>query len=147
MNCDFCKKTFSSKSNLLNHKKTAKFCLKMQEDREEKEENNNKLSFECIYCKKVLTQQKSLDIHIISCKEKKKKIDLENISLIKNLEKEISKLEKKDNSNFIKIKEYEKTIQEKNEYILKLEAKIEKFENTIASIANEPKTITTTNTV
>ena len=147
MNCDFCKKTFSSKSNLLNHKKTAKYCLKMQEDREEKEENNKKLSYECIYCKKVLTQQKSLDIHIISCKEKKKKIDLENISLIKNLEKEISKLEKKDNSNFIKIKEYEKTIQEKNEYILKLEAKIEKFENTIASIANEPKTTTTTNTV
>ena len=70
MNCDFCKKTFSSKSNLLNHKKTAKFCLKMQEDREEKEENNNKLSFECIYCKKLGAQGNMKRYHFDNCKHK-----------------------------------------------------------------------------
>ena len=86
MECEYCQKVFSTKSNLSSHQKSAKYCLELQG--EHKEEKN----FKCEYCNKVLTQQKSLDVHIISCKEKKKKNemmkDTENSLLIKKLEYE-----------------------------------------------------------
>jgi hypothetical protein len=156
MECEFCKKTFSTKSNLSAHQKSAKFCLELQGD------NADESKFTCEYCQKVLTQQKSLDIHIISCKEKKKKIEsskeaeinltikkLENeIIKLKRLEKE--KLKEKDNYYQETLKEkdnyyqetlkekdnyYQEKLQEKNECITKLEARLDKFENAVSTIA------------
>jgi hypothetical protein len=31
--CEFCDKSFSSASNLITHKRTAKFCLKIQKEK------------------------------------------------------------------------------------------------------------------
>ena len=142
MDCEFCKKTFSSKSNLYTHQHTAKYCLQIQGESKDKE-----LIFECEFCQKILTQQKSLDIHTISCKEKKKKKENEKeqeyfISL-KRLESEIAKIKKSEKEK----------IKEKNEYIAKLEttiekleAKIEKFEDLLIDSKREKKTITSTPT-
>jgi len=113
--CEFCKKTFSTKSNLSAHQKSAKFCLELQGD------NADESKFTCEYCQKVLTQQKSLDIHIVSCKEKKKKIesskDAEINLTLKKLENEIVKLKRIEKE---KLKEkdnyYQETLKEKDNY-------------------------------
>jgi Zinc finger, C2H2 type len=162
MECTFCKKTFSTKSNLVAHVKTAKYCLEMQ--------GKTEPIFECEFCKKALSQKATLLDHLSSCKERYHKLaenkEVEYKSIIKKLETEISKLkrsdkeslQKKDEYYQEKIKEknnyYEEKIKEKNDYITKLEAniekleaKLEKFEDTVTSIviSKEKKQSMTTN--
>ena len=152
--CEFCKKIFSSKSNLYTHQNTAKYCLDLQGNSSDKE-------FKCEFCNKQYAQKKGLVLHISSCKEREKKIqtdkDNEQSKIIKKLESEIVRLkrtekenikniiEEKNNYHEEKIKEkdiyYEEKIKERNDYIAKLEAniekleaKLEKFEDTVTSI-------------
>ena len=136
MECMFCKKTFSTKSNLVAHIKTAKYCLEMQ--------GKTDPIFECEFCKKALSQKATLLDHLNSCKERYHKLaenkEVEYKTIIKKLETEISKLkrsdkdslQKKDEYYQEKIKEkdknYEEKLKEKNAYIVKLEANIEKLE-------------------
>ena len=67
MECEFCKKTFSSKSNLYTHQHTAKFCLELQGNGSNKE-------FKCEFCNKQYAQKKGLILHINSCKEREKMV-------------------------------------------------------------------------
>ena len=131
MDCDFCKKTFASKSNLYTHQKTAKFCLKLQG-------KDNEKNFDCKYCDKVLTQRSSLEDHLDICKEKKRQLkveqDIQQKTLVKRLETEIVHLKKSEKDKLKeKDKYYEEKLKEKNDYISKLEAKLEKFEDSILS--------------
>ena len=102
MDCDFCKKTFASKSNLYTHQKTAKFCLKLQG-------KDNEKNFDCKYCDKVLTQRSSLEDHIAICKEKQRQLkveqDIQQKTLVKRLESEIFHLKKSEKD---KLKEKDK---------------------------------------
>ena len=144
MECEFCKKNFSSKSNLFNHQKTAKFCLTLQG-----KENND---FICKDCDRTFTANKILVDHIQVCKERlrreKDSKETEYIKIVRKLE--------------LKIKENEylkEKLQEKTEYITKLENKLEKIEtnlnsklekmedvmSTIALESKAPKAITNTN--
>ena len=53
MECQFCKKTFSDKSNLKKHQTNAKYCLKIQgKEIEEK--------YVCKYCGKKFTRKDNL---------------------------------------------------------------------------------------
>ena len=111
MNCQFCNKLFSSKSSLNNHQKTAKFCLKLQDD------NNKQLTtFNCEYCCKLLTSKQNLNIHLLKCKNrlsdtlrKEKDDDIE--SLRKEKYEEIESLRKE------KDEEIESLRKEKDEEI------------------------------
>jgi len=58
--CEFCQKNFSSKSNLSLHKRTAKFCLEKQG----KENTTNK----CEFCKEVFSHKQRLLTHNEICK-------------------------------------------------------------------------------
>ena len=78
MDCDFCKKTFASKSNLYTHQKTAKFCLKLQG-------KDNEKKFDCKYCDKVLTQRSSLEDHLVICKEKRRETRIHDLLSFPNL--------------------------------------------------------------
>ena len=55
MNCEFCKKIFSTKSSLNNHKKTAKYCLQIQ--------NKEINIFSCKYCSKNFTTKHIFSKH------------------------------------------------------------------------------------
>ena len=144
MDCDFCKKKFASKSNLYTHQKTAKFCLKLQG-------KDNQKNFDCKYCDKVLTQRSSLEDHLDICKEKQRQLkveqDIQQKTLVKRLESEIVHLKKSEKDKLKeKDKYYEEKLKEKNEYISKLEAKLEKFEDSILSKTDKKYPSTTNNT-
>lgn len=61
-NCNYCNKQFTKKSNLNKHIKTAKYCLKLQE---QKQSQYAKLT--CTYCNKVLSRIDSLQRHYLTC--------------------------------------------------------------------------------
>uniref|UniRef100_A0A6C0KF78 C2H2-type domain-containing protein n=1 Tax=viral metagenome TaxID=1070528 RepID=A0A6C0KF78_9ZZZZ len=130
MDCDFCKKTFSSKSNLYTHQNTAKFCLELQGKQEEN-------GFECEFCKKKYAQKKGLILHNNICNEKDKKTQSDkHQENINRLESEIIKLKRLEKDNIKKVTQsHEAILKEKNEYIAKLEAKLEKFENAVTNMA------------
>lgn len=84
LECEFCKKCFSTKSNLSLHKKTTKRCLKIQDDLKNNQENN---TFVCSYCNKNFSLKHHLESHISICKDKKelnKKETLEQLLLLKD---------------------------------------------------------------
>lgn len=134
MDCEFCKKTFSSKSNLLYHQKSVKYCLEIQG-------KDNKI-MECEYCSKNFTMKHVLNEHYYSCKEKLKKdygkgYENENKKLTEKLcEKEtlIAKLTQDKDAAIVKL------TQEKDAMIAKLEEKIDSLQKAIIDIASQPKT-------
>jgi hypothetical protein len=65
MECKFCNKKFCSKSSLNNHQKTAKYCIKLQDDNLEIISN-----FNCEFCNKNFTTKQVLLNHLYSCKNK-----------------------------------------------------------------------------
>ena len=124
MDCQYCKKTFNNKYTLGQHQKTAKYCLDLQ--------GTTNTTFTCSYCNKNLCTNDRLYTHYQSCKEKQK------VEVVKDVETENKQLKEK--------------LQEKNEYIskleaklekmeAKLEAKLEKLESTVTTIALEAKTV------
>ena len=135
MECEFCKKEFSTKPNLIYHQKNAKYCLDIQ--------GKQNTQFKCKYCDKIFTCQQRLNEHVLNVCKLKNKINYEQE--IKRIQEEFSlykkqekvRLKDKEKQFEQKISDKERLIQEKNEYILKLEAAIEKFENTLLSMASE----------
>lgn len=105
-NCNFCNKTFKSKSSLNYHKKTAKNCIQSRG----LDDQLNIQTFKCDYCNKECTTRFNLNLHLASCKEfliYKKNEDL--ILKVKEME---NQLNIKD--NIIKeIKDEMKNLQEK----------------------------------
>ena len=85
--CTYCKKTFTTRSNLLLHQKTAKYCLNLRGARND--------LFKCDYCEKKYATNQRLQNHVQKClldkKDKK-----EESSIIQLLKKQIESLEKKN---------------------------------------------------
>ena len=107
MDCQYCKKTFSSKSSLNNHQKTAKYCLKLQDS------NMEIVNFKCEYCDKYFTIKQHLSNHLLACKEKKDKELQEKDILIAELRVELRTY--KDDHEFIKrMAEKPKTVTNNN---------------------------------
>ena len=59
INCVYCKNTFSSKSALNKHQKTATYCIKRQN------------IFECQYCNNIFNIKVELNNHLLTCVEKR----------------------------------------------------------------------------
>lgn len=97
MECEFCKKSLSTLSNLNYHKKTNKTCQSIQA-------RNNKepivsLLTSCEFCDKVFSFQ-TLNVHLKTCKQKKKDDDIK--IFMEKKDQEIERLmEKKDQENKI----------------------------------------------
>jgi len=65
--CEFCKKSFASKSNLNLHRKTTKRCLKIQREQSSKTEE---VKYSCKYCRKEFLLKSYIDTHERNCKKK-----------------------------------------------------------------------------
>lgn len=127
--CQFCKALFSNNKILRTHQKTAKYCLKIQKELDEKE-------ILCEYCSGCFMGRHNLNSHYYNCREK---IILEKDKQIKEL------LNEKDKQ----IKELlaEKDKQTK-ELLAEKDRQLEKLQNIISGIAMNPKTVThTTNNI
>jgi hypothetical protein len=86
-NCSYCNHTFSTKTSLISHQKTAKYCLKIQAS----EGIDIKFLFTCDFCSKILSQQIDLDRHQLKCSSKKEADNNNKHELIiKELENKLS---------------------------------------------------------
>ena len=114
MECQFCKKTFSSKSNLNNHIKTAKYCIKLRTNKVKKTKSNNSKKFECKFCSSTFATKQRLNYHNNICKTKEK---LEEQKVF-----------------------YEKLLTEKDKLIEEQKKKIEKLQNDMKEVAIKAST-------
>ena len=115
--CEFCKNIFSSSSSLENHKKTAKFCLKIQ--------HKESTEFYCKFCNKVLSTKSRLTTHLDVCKLKR--IETPEEKLLKDQNEQLRQ----------QIKEKDMIIREKDQIIKDLAEK---------AISNAKPTINNNNT-
>ena len=94
--CDFCNTELSSISALNKHKRTSKYCIKIQE---EKSDNvSDKQLFKCEHCDKELTSNYRLQSHLKICKTKKKenKDEMkEMMEKVLQLTKEVERMKEK----------------------------------------------------
>jgi len=140
MNCDFCKKEFSSKGNLNLHQKTAKYCLELQ--------GKDVTILKCEFCLKSFTCNKNLNEHLQTCKEKKKKEYTKDfVTKIKRLKEEnrknmkkIDDLQNENKKKLLTLSEekdsyYTQKLDEKDKYIFKLEETIKNKDKSIMEIA------------
>ena len=107
MECEFCKKEFSTKYNLINQ-----YCL-------EKQGKTLIDKNKCKHCLKLFTTEQSLLIHIEKCKVKSNEKDITKLELkIRNLENELKhsiitnkELDTKHKKEILEIKNYnDKTV-------------------------------------
>ena len=165
MNCEFCKKIFSTKSSLNNHKKTAKYCLQIQ--------NKEINIFSCKYCSKNFTTKHIFSKHLQRCKDKelqdqiiekealqkinKKDIELQQqfyfIEELNEKNKELyerdKKLQEKDKELINKLKEKEEENYLLKEQIAELKGQLiycKGDHEFIKEIAKQPKTNNTNTT-
>jgi len=123
--CEFCNKEYSSLSSLNYHKKTAKFCLNLQSEKNQVCKQN---TFECEFCEKIFIVKSTLLSHLQVCKKKKEKeIEEEKTKIIKQKnEFENSSDKKIKELNILLKSEKEKNTKLKEENIsLKIELKTE----------------------
>ena len=126
---------------MLNHQKTTKYCIEMQ--------GKQPTYFECEYCNKKFTSHQNQIEH--ACKEREKENNNKQQKEFENniktkYELKIQELEYLISNRDERIKGFESLINEKNEYIAKLEVRLDKFETTVVNLAAEPKTMTTKTT-
>ena len=127
MICEFCENNFSSISNLVNHQKTAKYCLKKQNKNIEKQ-------FTCVGCNSEFTRKHDFNRHIKSCKSNlSHEIILENIEI----KDKIILMESQFNDKLC----------EKDKQIEKLENTIKDLQNTIEKLATHAISRPTTSTI
>ena len=112
MDCKYCKNSFSTKTSLNNHQRTAKYCLKLQNKPQE-------YKFICDSCGATFHKVFNLDRHTEKCKDK----IYEYASKVKILEKTNEK------SDVI--------ISTKDQIISKLESRIKELEDQLFSITRE----------
>ena len=77
--CEKCRKKFSTKSNLVAHKKKSRTCKEIDIDE----------NYTCNYCEKELSTINNLNRHLLTCAEKQKKQIQENLEKMEKTIKEL----------------------------------------------------------
>jgi len=124
--CEYCKKEFSSNSSLNYHKKTAKFCAKLQESFTDNTITHDK--FTCEFCKKEFVLKLSWTKHITTCKTKEQTQTKDCISENELLKNQIEQLKKEYDIKVFEIQSsHHKEINQQKKY----------FENKLIEIEKE----------
>ena len=145
MECEFCKKYLSNKSNLTYHKKTNKKCLVLQQ-----KESSEKIQ-NCGFCSKKFSVQ-NLKVHLLTCKNKIKHnkeelIEKKNEELTNEYKKKIEELSKDNEKMKEEIEKLKKEL-EICELRKELEIKDALYKDehkTIKKLALQPKITNNTN--
>jgi hypothetical protein len=128
LTCEFCNKSFSSKSNLTAHKSRAKYCISKR--------NGNiiipDISYKCSYCEKSFTTKQFLATHKTKCNNKI--VKEQSVVFEQKIEEQKRFFETKlQEQIFLR----EKLLQEKDSIISSLKEQIESLQVKITSIAIE----------
>jgi hypothetical protein len=129
MECQYCKKTFSNKSNLNYHQARARYCLNIQN----KKPDN---IYKCCHCEKEFTVKDNYDTHIakhtispvfqaeerlrIQTEEHAKELERVHTEYANKIEKYEQEIARMQSENTIKIEEYKKEIQEYKQTVERL---------------------------
>jgi len=131
MDCQFCKKQFSTKGNLLNHQRTAKYCLQIQEE-------NKPQEFICMGCNKTLCTKYRLQQHQKICGKYTEKDRISKLELIIQESKTIITLKDKELENSAKhIQQLQKHIEGLEDKLMKIAMKSTKTTNNNISIQQQ----------
>lgn len=140
MECQYCHKTYSSRTNLLIHQKTARFCLKIQgKEIEDK--------FKCELCGEVFNNKRGCIQHYNACSTNPAVMSLlRRINEIKIInEQEVSALNEKIEFKDKQILTYEITLESKREKISNLKRENNKLNKRFDNIVSKPTTIVQNN--
>ena len=87
LECQYCNKIITNKSNLIKHQKTAKNCIKIQQEMKviDPEIIIEIKSYDCEYCNKKFSSKNRLNSHIETCKDRFNHIIQEKINENNNL--------------------------------------------------------------
>jgi len=146
--CKFCNKQYNNLSSLNYHQKTAKFCLKLQKNKEEDSNSNNNdntdtnnesdidTNFSCDHCEKNFTTKFVLNRHLGICNIKimKDKLNQELKLREEQYLKEKSELEKQILIFQYQLQEKESKLKDKENQVSKLENTIKEKDNLLAKI-------------
>ena len=129
MECEFCSKILKNEITLRNHQKTAKYCLRIQDENIIKNKN-----FICKYCYKKLSENRQLQKHELKClKNEQNKIieELENERNDKNKIIEELKLELENEQKYKNkiIEELENKLKDRDKIIEELKLELENERN------------------
>jgi hypothetical protein len=126
--CEYCKKSFKNNYLLNRHKSTTKYCLNIQQERENNEDIKIKnTDCVCDYCDKILKNKQNLNIHIASCKKKFLKKEYEFLEQKENFQKQISETCENYHKQISEIKEkFQKQILEAERHLSDIKQKYEK---------------------
>jgi hypothetical protein len=119
--CEFCKNVFSTKTNLINHQRKAKYCLKIQGSSRLKD-----ASIICEGCGKVSTSKWNHQIHIEKCKKSLK---------VNEISEEKIELENKNNELKVNIQILNKELKNKDKNIEDLKSQIQQLQDKLENIA------------
>lgn len=133
LTCEYCKKEFSTKGNIMAHQKSAKYCLELQG-------KNLADDFQCKFCIKKFTTQSNLNDHILVCKKKLKKDNEEKEKMTKDsYDLEIQRLKEEHKKD---IEREHKEVIILRDIISKLESRIEQYDKRMYEMASRPSSNT-----
>ena len=148
--CEYCEKTYSSKGALNKHQKTAKYCIKIQNELKDPGSPEIEFNlFHCEYCNKNLTSKIRLKTHQESCIKMFHHLIFEKDLIIKQKDLEIEQeiIDKKTILNL-----YNLDNQTLKDRIIELETEnrvlrehSKENQSTINEIAKQPRIATTNN--
>jgi hypothetical protein len=123
--CDFCKKSYSTRSSLNSHQRTTKACIKIQS--EIQNDSLKHTQFECEYCKTIFTLEYTLKRHIDICTHKKKSDALQEKIYIKKIKEELKTLNDRCKKQECELESYKNQIKKYEKETSDLKAIIERL--------------------
>ena len=140
--CIYCNKDYSSKSNLKNHQKSAKYCLEIQKrtNIDSDEVDNVQTSFVCKFCEKDFSSNHRYQKHLDICLLKHKHIIKNKDCEIEMMKEKICFLEKSVEEQTQQMKTIRLEIE--NEFYKQRE---ERSTNIVEEIAKQPRIQTNNN--
>ena len=105
--CEYCKKEYNSKYILQKHQITTKKCLKIQEEINNKNLENQEIiciSYNCEYCEKNFTTKQAKDKHVINCTKKFKQEIIDKDKIIDDINYKYLELLNKNTELFTEIR-------------------------------------------
>lgn len=136
MDCEYCKKIFSSKTNLRVHQNSAKYCINLRNNKESEDDkqkvDEKKVDFNCNFCQKSLFSKFRLNQHLKTCKEKIYQTYEEQLKTLKRqIELSVETEKKLINDKY----ELEAKCNNAYEYISKLETQVKELQSQIIDLA------------